>query len=167
MVEALLYDRMEDQKVRCKLCSHRCTIPSGHRGICGVRENQGGTLYSLVYGRLISSATDPVEKKPIWHVAPGSFSFSVASPGCNFTCTFCQNASISQTPPEAEGFSVATVTPEETVEKALLSGARSIAFTYTEPTVSFEFVLDTARLAREKGLFTIFVTNGFLTFEAH
>jgi len=166
MVEALLYQRLEKNAVRCNLCSHRCTIKEGRRGRCSVRENRGGILYSLVYGQLVAAASDPVEKKPIWHVAPGSIAFSVASVGCNFSCSFCQNAEISQTPPDGQKREGVTVTPEEAVEHALAAGARSIAFTYTEPTVAFEFVLDTARLAREKGLVTILVTNGFMTFEA-
>lgn len=166
MVEALLYERLEDNTVRCNLCSHRCTIKAGRRGRCSVRENRDGTLTSLVYGRLVAAASDPVEKKPIWHLAPGSLSYSVASLGCNFSCSFCQNADISQLAPDDDGRSGIATTPEETVEEALAAGARSIAFTYTEPTVFFEFVLATARLAREKGLFTILVTNGYLSFEA-
>lgn len=166
MVEALLYERLENNAVRCNLCSHRCTIKEGQRGRCSVRENQGGTLVSLVYGQLVAAASDPVEKKPIWHLAPGSLSYSVASVGCNFSCSFCQNAEISQLAPDDNGRTGITVTPEQTVAEALNAGARSIAFTYTEPTVAFEFVLDTARLARSRGLFTILVTNGFLTFEA-
>ena len=166
MVEALLFKRLEKEAVRCNLCGHRCVILEGQRGRCGVRENRAGTLFSLIYGQLVAAASDPVEKKPIWHVAPGSIAFSVASVGCNFSCSFCQNAVISLSPPDDKGIKRVTTTPEETVNQALAAGARSIAFTYTEPTVAFEFVLDTAKYARKKGLFTILVTNGYLTFEA-
>ncbi len=166
MVEALLYKRLEKKAVRCTLCNHRCTIQEGQRGRCSVRENRDGTLYSLVYGQLVAAAADPIEKKPIWHVAPGSLAFSVASVGCNFSCHFCQNAHISLMPPDDKALRGAITTPEETVAQALAAGARSLAFTYTEPTVAFEFVLETARLARAKGLFTILVTNGYMTFEA-
>ena len=166
MIEAQLYQRLDKERVRCNLCNHRCIIANGQRGMCGVRENQNGTLFSLIYGQLVALAADPIEKKPIWHMAPGTLSYSVASLGCNFNCTFCQNAEISQRPPhstEKEGLSL---TPQKTVSKALAQGARSIAFTYTEPTVNFEFVLETAQIAQDKGLFTILVTNGYLTFEA-
>ena len=166
MTTALLFDKFENNNVRCNLCNHRCTILEGQRGMCGVRENQNGTLISLVYGQLVARASDPIEKKPIWHMAPGSLSYSVASLGCNFNCTFCQNAEISQIPPDGTGREGIKQTPEETVQDALRQGARSIAFTYTEPTVNFEFVLEIAKLARKSELFTVLVTNGYLTFEA-
>ena len=138
-----------------------------HKGICCVRENQGGILKTLVYGRLIASHLDPIEKKPFFHFLPGSLSYSIATAGCNFSCLFCQNSEISQLPAKRNGTIPGTLcSPESVVEQALLSGSRSIAYTYTEPTVFFEFALDVAKLAHEKGLHNIFVTNGYMTSEA-
>jgi pyruvate formate lyase activating enzyme len=161
MHEALFYAREDDNRVRCGLCRHRCLIDDGRRGICRVRENRGGTLYSLVYGRVVAEHLDPVEKKPLFHVRPGSTSYSIATAGCNFRCRHCQNYAISQMEPEMAIPGVPR-TPEEVVESAVGSGAASIAYTYTEPTIFFEFALDTARLARERGLLNIFVTNGYI-----
>lgn len=166
--EASLYEKVGGGKVRCGLCAHRCTIAVGRRGRCGVRENQDGVLVSLVYGRLISANNDPIEKKPLFHYLPGSLSFSVATVGCNFRCLHCQNAEISQWPrqrPE-EPLPGEIATPEQVVEAALGSGAKSIAYTYTEPTIAMEFYLETARLARERGLGNVFVSNGYMTPES-
>jgi pyruvate formate lyase activating enzyme len=166
-MEACLYESLKNLKVQCHLCSHRCVISEGQRGKCCVRENQGGVLKTLVYGRLIDARGDPIEKKPFFHFMPGSLSFSIATVGCNFSCRFCQNADISRMPADQNGriagtFCDATVV----VDEALKTGCRSIAYTYTEPTVFFEFAMDTARLAKEKGLRNVFVTNGFMTPEA-
>ena len=166
-MEALLYKGLGDGKVQCHLCHHRCVIKKGKRGLCGVRENQEGTLETLVYGRLVAQNVDPIEKKPLFHVKPGSLSFSIATVGCNFSCRFCQNAGIAQLPSDRSGMITGDrVTPEQVVAAALQTQCKSIAYTYTEPTVFFEFALHTAKLAREKGLLNVFVTNGYMTTEA-
>lgn len=161
--DALLYDQLEDSKVECKLCAHRCLIKEGSRGICRVRENRDGKLYTLVYGNLISKNVDPIEKKPLYHFMPGSKAFSVATPGCNFRCGWCQNWQISQMPREMRMPQGQRVMPEEIVEQALKSDSRSIAYTYSEPTIFFEYNFDIAKLASEAGLKNIYVTNGFMT----
>jgi pyruvate formate lyase activating enzyme len=166
-MEATLYEKLENEKVRCFLCNHHCVIPAGERGICGVRENVDGTLTTRVFGRLIAQHVDPIEKKPIFHMMPGSLSYSIATVGCNFRCRFCQNADIAQMPADRRGLIMGdTVSPAEVVAEALAGGCRSIAYTYTEPTVFFEFALETARLANKKGLRNVFVTNGYMTQEA-
>lgn len=166
-MEALLYEHLKDKKVRCNLCKHRCIIENGKRGICGVRENLEGILNTLVYGKLIARHIDPIEKKPLFHFLPGSLSYSIATAGCNFKCLFCQNADISQMPAENKGLIMGgSFTPENVVVSAVSGNCRSISYTYTEPTVFFEFARDTARLAREKGLKNIFVTNGYMSKEA-
>lgn len=166
-MEACLYERLDDRKVRCHLCNHQCVIKDGKRGICGVRENQDGILKTLVYGKLIAHHVDPIEKKPLYHVLPGTLSYSIATVGCNFKCRFCQNADIAQLPADRKGMIVGEpCTPEDVVTAATRSGCRSIAYTYTEPTVFFEFAHDTARLAHEQGLLNVFVTNGYMTSEA-
>lgn len=167
MKEAMLYEKLEDKKVKCSLCAHRCLINEGKRGICFVRENQGGTLYSLVYGRVTSMHIDPIEKKPLFHFLPASSSFSIATVGCNFKCKHCQNFEISQYPKEHGGDIMGTsVTPEAIVEAAEGNGCESISYTYTEPTIFFEFAYDCARLAHERGIKNVFVSNGYTTPEA-
>jgi pyruvate formate lyase activating enzyme len=161
--EALLYEKEEENRVRCGLCAHRCRIGPGRRGVCGVRENRQGVLYSLVYGPILAENVDPIEKKPLFHLLPGSQSFSIAAAGCNFRCSFCQNHEISQMPREAGRIVGRERTPAQIVEMALRSGSQSIAYTYTEPTIYFEFAFDAAGIAREKGLKNVFVTNGFMT----
>jgi len=163
--EALLYDRLDDDRVRCNLCAHRCVIAPGRRGICHVRENRAGRLYTLVYGRTISQAVDPIEKKPLFHFYPGTGAFSIATPGCNFRCTFCQNADISQMPRDRDLILGTPVTPEAIVAAAQRTRCRSIAYTYTEPTVFFEYSLEIARLARPAGIANVYVTNGYMTDE--
>lgn len=164
MKEALLYVRETDGRVRCGLCRFSCLISDGARGICGVRENRGGTLYSLNYARLCAEHVDPIEKKPLFHVMPGSRTYSIATVGCNFRCRHCQNYTISQLPP-GEPVSGVARTPQEIVQRAVESGCRSIAYTYTEPTIFFEYALDTARLAHTAGLRNVFVTNGYISRE--
>jgi pyruvate formate lyase activating enzyme len=164
--EAMLYERLDDERVRCHLCSHTCTISPSKQGICGVRENRGGILYTLVYGTIIAENIDPIEKKPLFHVYPGSRSFSIATVGCNFQCTFCQNSDISQMPRERKKILGRDATPEELVENTLTTGSKTIAYTYTEPTVYFELAYDTAKIAKGKGIKNVFVTNGFMTGEA-
>jgi len=166
MHEAMLYEKLSNQRVRCRLCAHYCTIANGHKGLCQVRENRAGTLYTLVYGRTISQAGDPIEKKPLYHFHPGSRSFSIATPGCNFRCAWCQNWEISQMPREQHLIGGHSATPEQIVTKAQLAGCQSIAYTYTEPTIFFEYARDTAMLARAAGLANVFVSNGYLSEEA-
>ena len=162
--EALLYEKLEDNKVHCFLCSHHCRIAEGRFGICGVRENRKGTLYTHAYGRVIAQHVDPIEKKPLYHFLPGSTSFSIAAAGCNFQCGFCQNWQISQVS-EAKvlGLRSEEVEPAEIVRQAKRSGSRSISYTYTEPTIFFEYAYEIARLARGEGLYNVFVTNGYMT----
>jgi pyruvate formate lyase activating enzyme len=163
--EALLYEREGEDVVRCALCAHRCRIAAGARGICGVRENRAGNLTSLVSRTIVAANCDPIEKKPLFHVLPGSRSYSIATAGCNFRCTFCQNHEISQMPREERRIAGRDLAPAAIVELALRSGSQSIAYTYTEPTVFFELAYETAGIAREKGLRNVFVTNGYMTGE--
>lgn len=165
MKEALFYERKSEHRVRCNLCRFRCMIGDGQRGICGVRENRAGILYSLVYGKLCAENIDPIEKKPLFHVMPGSRSFSIATVGCNFRCRHCQNYSISQVPAAAH-IPGNEFPPAAVVKKALANDCRSISYTYTEPTMFYEYALDVARLARDDGLKNIFVTNGYISKEA-
>jgi pyruvate formate lyase activating enzyme len=163
MKEAMLYDKLSHNVVRCELCAHHCRIAPGKLGICQVRKNVDGTLYTLVDDRLISQGVDPVEKKPLFHFYPGSEAYSIATPGCNFRCAWCQNWQIAQMPREQHLIDGYEATPEEIVAAAKASGSHSIAYTYTEPTVFFELAYDTARLAHAAGLKNIYVTNGYMT----
>ena len=166
-MEAYLYESLKDAKVKCNLCNHRCVIAEGKRGICNVRENQGGILNTLVYGKLIARHIDPIEKKPLFHLFPGSLSYSIATVGCNFKCRFCQNADIAQMPSDRNGMIMGDFyTPEDIVKAAGKGNCKTIAYTYTEPTVYFEFAYDTAKLAHQKGIKNVFVTNGYMTAEA-
>lgn len=168
MQEAMLYEKVSDDAVRCALCAHRCSIQSGKKGICGVRENRAGTLYTLVYGKSISAAVDPIEKKPLYHFYPGATSFSIATVGCNFSCRFCQNADISQVPREGQldnwGLG-RDLPPEQVVRLAQRERCPTIAYTYTEPTIFFEYANDCAVLATQAGIKNIFVSNGYMTAE--
>jgi pyruvate formate lyase activating enzyme len=167
MKEAMFYEKLDEKKVRCFLCAHHCFIKDGKRGICYVRENVDGTLYTLVYGRVVSMNIDPIEKKPLFHFQPGSTSFSIAAVGCNFRCEHCQNFEISQYPKVHEGEILGQhVTPEAIVEAAQKNGCKSISYTYTEPTIFFEFAHDCAKLAHDKGIKNVFVSNGYTTPEA-
>ena len=155
-----------DGAVRCVACAHRCLIRPGRTGICHVRENRNGALVTLVFGQAVAANADPIEKKPLFHFYPGSVAFSIATRGCNFHCLHCQNWAISQVEgsgPAARSFSLA---PDRVVEAARVAGARSIAYTYTEPTIFIEYVLATARLALDAGLANVLVTNGYQTPEA-
>lgn len=161
-IEAILYERLPDGAVKCGLCRHCCNIPVGKRGICGVRENRDGVLWSLVYEICVAKNIDPIEKKPLFHVRPGSRSFSIATVGCNFRCRFCQNAGISQMPQDQHGLIMGDYyPPEKVVADAIDAGCESISYTYTEPTVYFEYALACARIAKDKGLKNIFVSNGY------
>jgi pyruvate formate lyase activating enzyme len=159
----MFYEKLEGTLIQCTLCSHRCRISEGNRGICGVRENKDGTLYSLVYGRPISCAVDPIEKKPLFHFLPGSRAYSMATVGCNFRCLNCQNYDISQMPKSQEPVLGEEVTPMEIVKAAKRYRCESIAYTYTEPTIFLEYAYDTAKLAREEDIKNVFVTNGYIT----
>jgi pyruvate formate lyase activating enzyme len=164
--EAYLYEKMEGNKVRCFLCSHYCTISVEKSGICGVRENREGTLYTHAYGELIAQNVDPIEKKPLYHFFPGSRSFSIAAIGCNFQCDFCQNWQISQIKEAKQlGLHSKEITSEDIVKQAKLTNSKSISYTYTEPTIFFEYAYDIAKLAKDEGLYNVFVTNGFMTEE--
>ena len=167
MKQAMFQEAKEEKKVQCGLCSHRCIIVPGKRGICGVRENKDGVLYSLVYDKVIARHIDPIEKKPLFHFQPGSLSYSIATPGCNFHCKHCQNADISQLPRDQGGVILGEeVSPSMIVDAALRNGCASISYTYTEPTIYFELAYDTARLAAGAGLKNVFVSNGYITPEA-
>lgn len=163
MKEAMLYDKVDSGGVKCRLCRHGCKIEEGKRGICGVRQNTGGTLYTLVYDKVVSSAVDPIEKKPLFHIAPGSKSFSIATVGCNFRCSFCQNYSISQMPRDQGRIVGEDHSPQEIVNAAVRHGCRTIAYTYTEPTVYYELARETMEEAHRHGVLNVFVTNGYMT----
>lgn len=157
---AMWYEKLAGGMVHCLLCPNSCRLSDGQFGICRARKNVGGELHSLVYGRIASAHVDPIEKKPFFHVLPGTKSFSIATPGCNMRCLFCQNWEISQAFPWEVQTSAAT--PEQVVEAALKSGCRSIAFTYTEPIIFYEYMLDIAKLAKARGLKTVVVSNGYI-----
>jgi len=150
---------MQGGAVSCVLCQHRCYLKEGEIGFCHVRQNRDGKLYSLNYGKCASYNVDPIEKKPFYHFMPGSPVFSFAAPGCNFRCEHCQNWEISQ-PAEIIG---RDLEPEALVKMAVSSRSEGIAYTYTEPTIFYEYAKDTALLARKKGLYNVFVTNGYMT----
>ncbi len=158
----MFYEIIEGKYVRCNLCSRRCIIPPGKRGFCLVRENRNGKLYSLVYGKLTSFNMDPITKKPLFHVWPGSVVASISTVGCNFRCQFCDNWVLSQ----SKDIYGKTFTPKQVVELSKRYGANGISYTYNEPTIFFEFMYDTAKLAKEAGLFNTIVTNGYMTPEA-
>jgi len=163
MKEAVLYYRLEDRVVKCHLCRHGCKIDEGKKGICGVRLNKDGTLFTLVYDKVVSTNVDPIEKKPLFHFLPGSKSFSIATVGCNFFCTFCQNYSISQMPRDRGRIIGEAYSPSEIVALAVANDCRSIAYTYTEPTIYYELARETMAEAKKSGVFNVFVTNGYMT----
>jgi pyruvate formate lyase activating enzyme len=166
-MQAYLWQPLAENVVKCNLCNHRCVIKPGRRGKCGVRENRAGQLETLVYGKLIAHNVDPIEKKPLFHFLPGSLSYSIATVGCNFKCLFCQNADIAQMPADRGGMIVGEPTePRQVVEAAQKHNCASISYTYTEPTIYFEFALDTAKIAHARGIKNIFVSNGYMTAEA-
>jgi pyruvate formate lyase activating enzyme len=187
--EAVFWEPDRDARVRCVLCPHDCRIPDGAKGACGVRVNRHGTLYTIVYDRVVARNIDPIEKKPLFHFLPGSTAYSIGTVGCNLRCAFCQNWDISQWPKRAlphhvewatdddarvgcpelaalgESIPGEAVSPEEIVRGAARAGAATTAYTYPEPTIFFELALETARLARESGIRNIFVSNGFISEE--
>jgi len=165
--EALLWEKLDRERVHCYLCAHECKIAESRFGICGVRQNREGTLYTTIYADVIAANIDPIEKKPLYHFLPGSRSYSIATVGCNFKCGFCQNWQISQTSTK-DGYthSRREAQPAKVVEEARKHACRSISYTYTEPTIFFEYAFDTAKLAHEAGLYNVFLTNGYMTRQA-
>jgi pyruvate formate lyase activating enzyme len=166
VVPSLLSTALPDGAVRCGVCAHRCTVRPGRTGICGVRENRDGVLVSTAYGAAVAVALDPIEKKPLFHVAPGSRAYSLATDGCPFHCVFCQNWEIAQGPRLGFRTPARSLPPEAAVAEAVRLGAASIAYTYVEPTVFLEYALAIARRARAVGLLNLFVTDGYATREA-
>ncbi len=165
--EALLWETWKSgPTVHCFLCAHHCRVTPGERGLCGVRENREGVLHTLVYNCPIAAAVDPIEKKPLFHFLPGTLSYSIATVGCNFSCSFCQNADISQMPRDHGRIAGGSMTADQVVREALERGCRSVAYTYTEPTIYFEYALDCMQKASAAGLKNVFVTNGYMTAEA-
>lgn len=158
--EAMFYQGLDNNQVRCQLCPRRCTIPEGKRGFCRVRENRGGKLYSLVYGKPCSVNVGPIEKAPLYHFVPGHKRLCLATVSCNLRCKFCHNWHISQVGPGE--VSEYNLSPEEVVKEALRQGVNSISFTYTEPIVSYEYIYDTSKLAKEEGIKTSIVSNGYI-----
>jgi len=154
----------KNEHVHCLLCPHECIIAEKKRGICGVRENKEGKLYSLIYASCSSAYPDPIEKKPLFHFHPGTRAFSLGTVGCNFRCLHCQNYNISQAKPEE--YPLTEILPEDAVRKAKKAGCEGIAFTYNEPTIWWEYTYDTAKMAKKEGLYTAYVTNGFINEEA-
>jgi len=167
MKESILYERLKDNKVRCKTCAHQCVVDLGKRGVCGVRENRDGRLYVLNYAKLIARSVDPIEKKPLFHFMPGAFTYSIASLGCNFKCLNCQNWEISQGPrlfPQREILGE-EFEPQDLLKEILDSKVSIVAYTYTEPTIFLEYALDVMKIAKSEGLKNVWVTNGYMTKE--
>jgi pyruvate formate lyase activating enzyme len=163
MKEALLYQKLAGNKVRCQVCAHYCLIKPGQRGLCGVRENIEGKLYSSVYGKAVAINVDPIAKKPLYHFLPGSYSLSVATVGCQFFCRNCQNWQISQGPKLTGQIKGEEIAPTEIVKMAEEYKTPSISYTYTDPIVFLEYALETMKLAGRKGLKNIWVTSGFMS----
>jgi len=165
--EAMLYEKLDRGMVHCYLCAHHCKIAESKYGFCGARQNRDGELYTHVYGEAIALHVDPIEKKPLYHFLPGTSAYSIATIGCNFRCGFCQNWQISQTNkkdnPDIKGFRLG---PADVVKEAKRAKCKSISYTYTEPTIFFEYAYDTAKIAKEEGLYNTFITNGYMTREA-
>jgi pyruvate formate lyase activating enzyme len=166
MKQALFYEKLKDKQVGCKLCHQFCQIKEGQRGMCGVRQNENGVLYTLVYGKVIAAHVDPIEKKPLYHFLPGTYTYSLATVGCNFRCAHCQNADISQASKEGYFFETKIIpgeemTPGQVVDRAKHFSCPSISYTYTEPTIFFEFACDCMKQAKESDLKNIWVSNGY------
>jgi pyruvate formate lyase activating enzyme len=166
LTQAVLWRPAEGEKVRCGLCNWRCMIDEGKLGRCCVRQNIDGKLYSLNYHKVCSANPDPIEKKPLFHFQPGTWSFSIAAMGCNLQCEFCQNWQVSQTPLENGRIDGQAISPQQIIAAALRDGCKSIAYTYTEPTIFMELCNDCGRLAKAEGLANVFVSNGYMTKEA-
>jgi pyruvate formate lyase activating enzyme len=164
-MEARYWEPEKNDAVRCRLCPHQCVIQASKRGICGVRENQGGSLVSLNYARAIAQHNDPIEKKPLFHVLPGSSSLSVATVGCNLSCAHCQNHDISQYPRRNGRIPGELTPPAQVIETARSARAATISFTYSEPTIFMEWAQDIAGLAAEQSIRCVSVTNGYTSAE--
>ena len=160
MREAMYYEKLDNDRVRCRLCAFNCMIPEGKTGVCRVRRNIGGTLYSLNYDKVSIANPDNIEKKPLYHFAPGSYTFSIATPGCNWRCKYCQNWDLSQGEIEGNGIS-----PEEIVRRAKDTGCQGVSYTYSEPTIFYELTYDTAKIAHKESLYNTYVTNGYMNLE--
>ena len=162
--EAMFYEQINNNKVKCNLCNHRCSpIANYRRGICGVRKNIEGKLYSLVYGKAIACSVDPIEKKPLYHFKPRSKAFSIATAGCNFRCLNCQNWEISQAKPhEVRHYDFF---PADVIKATQRAGSKSIAYTYSEAITFFEYMIDIARLAKDKGIYNLWISNGYINRE--
>ncbi|ADY55886.1 Radical SAM domain protein [Syntrophobotulus glycolicus DSM 8271] len=165
MKEAVLYQKIDENKVKCAVCNQRCMIADGQRGICGVRENNKGILWALNDGKTIAVNIDPIEKKPLFHFLPGTKTYSFAAAGCNFRCSWCQNWEIAQSPKPHKLVQGLDILPEEHVKRALAHHCLSVSYTYSEPTIYVEYALETMKLARDNGLKNIWVTNGYLSME--
>lgn len=161
MKEALYYEKLGNDRTKCHLCPNECVIADGARGLCGIRLNKFGILYSEVYGKITSIALDPIEKKPLYRYHPGEHILSVGTKGCNFSCGFCQNWEISQN----MGAPLENITSREIIDRAKALKSFGIAYTYNEPFIWYEFVFDTARIARAEGLKNVLVTNGYVNME--
>lgn len=161
MKEASFYKKLDGNQVKCELCNHFCLIDDGKRGACKVRENRNGELFSLNYGLLVAQNIDPIEKKPLFHYLPGTRSYSIATVGCNFGCAFCQNWDISQAP-KTGPLMGKKVSPEDVVREAKEAGCETIAHTYVEPTIFYEFARDVSLLAKKEGIKNVWVSNGFM-----
>ncbi len=158
--EAMFWEKLEEKRVKCVLCPRECQVADVERGYCGVRENQGGSYQTLVYGALCSANVDPIEKKPLFHYQPGTTAFSIATAGCNIECKFCQNWQISQFRPEQ--VKSVEVTPDRLVDACKSRQSPTIAYTYSEPVIFYEYVHDVAALARESGIGSVMISNGYL-----
>lgn len=166
MKEAILYEKLEDGKVKCNVCTRRCIILDGKRGHCGTRLNQEGTLYTLIYAKCCSVSADPIEKKPVFHYEPGSLVLSFGTLGCNLRCRHCQNWQIAHVEPDLEGNGLNEISPDEAIRLAKTYDCQGIAWTYNEPSIWLEYALETAKLCKENDLYTVYVTNGFTSFES-
>lgn len=166
MKKAILFDQLDQKTVRCNACNLRCVIHEGKRGVCNVRENRDGTLYSLNYGLTVAESIDPIEKKPLFHFHPGSKTYSIAAMGCNMRCPWCQNYGISQVSSNQKTIGGAAISPEEHVRRARSYGIRIMSYTYSEPTVFIEYALDTMKEAKKHGMNNVWVSNGYMTPEA-
>ncbi len=163
MKQALFYKKLEGGKIQCQACNHFCVIAPDKTGICGVRKNIKGKLYSLVYGLACAESVDPIEKKPFFHFLPGSYSLSIATVGCNFRCLNCQNWEISQWPKNNKDIKGFALLPEKIIKDALREECQSISYTYTEPTVYVEYALKIMKLAKKAGLKNVWVSNGYMS----
>jgi len=162
--EALFYNKLDNKAVQCQLCPRYCVIPKGKRGFCRIRENQDGILYTLSFAKPVSlNDLDPIEKKPLFHFLPGTKTFSIATAGCNLTCKFCQNWEISQKTPEEVEY--VHLEPAELIKLVKKSGLTTLAYTYTEPTIFYEYMIETAKLAKIEGIRNVMHSNGYINEE--